>query len=382
MSSNVAAGARPGASASSIDSGQGSEPLSDAFVAVPVPRRSKKASSMRVEAPEGSSMMLVRRSTRVASAMAKSVMADTAGYPAPIIIRVPPALGRTTKGAPLLLPSVAEESPGVPLGLLGNAGGLRDTSAPRVDLSAGASMLAGRKRSASSAAPGYMRRPKLPHIASAADFSPTHFDEPQSDGLMPPHVASAAVFSPTHFDDPRSDAPNYTSRPASPTGTGLLAVKPAATPMSSPLSQNPLLQRDSPMVFSTPSPSRRRSASFRTRDSHAAWEAAEGLLPIREGFTAPGYRPAQVVGGITYKVHSPTTRRPGSQGADIARQLFDDLAGPDEIAARPLQGSMVMSSQAGRQLAAQQDPQVIGQQGRQTHTFLAKDVCKLLPLPS
>ena len=66
MSSNVAADSllpQSLATASSVDSGQGSEPLSDAFVAVPAARRSRKAAANRVVAPEGSSLMQVRHSS-------------------------------------------------------------------------------------------------------------------------------------------------------------------------------------------------------------------------------------------------------------------------------------------------------------------------------
>lgn len=46
------------------------------------------------------------------------------------------------------------------------------------------------------------------------------------------------------------------------------------------------------MFAQTPSPSRGRSASFRTQDSNAARAAAGGLLLIPERFTALGYVPA------------------------------------------------------------------------------------------
>ena len=59
------------------------------------------------------------------------------------------------------------------------------------------------------------------------------------------------------------------------------------------------------MADLTPSLSRRRPHVFRTQDSNAAWAAAQGLLPIGEGFTAPGYVPAHLVGGIRYSVRSP-----------------------------------------------------------------------------
>jgi hypothetical protein len=91
------------------------------------------------------------------------------------------------------------------------------------------------------------------------------------------------------------------------------------TPYSSPISQNPLLRGQ----VHTPSPLQWRVASFRTRDSNEAWAAAEGLFPIQDGFKAPGYAPAQVVGGITYSIPSPprTVSR-----AIRGQQLFTDAA--------------------------------------------------------
>jgi hypothetical protein len=81
-----------------------------------------------------------------------------------------------------------------------------------------------------------------------------------------------------------------------------------------------------PAGMQTPSPSRRRSASFRTWDVNAAWAAVEDLFPITEGFTAPAYVPAQVVGGITYKVRSPTNRanQPTAPLLSVGRQLFTE----------------------------------------------------------
>ena len=52
----------------------------------------------------------------------------------------------------------------------------------------------------------------------------------------------------------------------------------------------------------------------------------EGLIPIGEGFQAPGSAP---VGGITYQVHSPCMGRPdsgkaGTSGSMRGRQLFSE----------------------------------------------------------
>ena len=83
------------------------------------------------------------------------------------------------------------------------------------------------------------------------------------------------------------------------------------------------------MNIHTPSP---RRPPFRTQDSNAAWAAAEGLLPIPDGFSAPGYVPANVVGGITYTVRSPQAlspqmHRPTAPPASVGRQLFAEFTG-------------------------------------------------------
>jgi len=49
-----------GTTASSTDSGQGMEPLSDTFVAVSVGRGSRRELNQHVEAPEGSVQMLIQ----------------------------------------------------------------------------------------------------------------------------------------------------------------------------------------------------------------------------------------------------------------------------------------------------------------------------------
>jgi hypothetical protein len=103
--------------------------------------------------------------------------------------------------------------------------------------------------------------------------------------------------------------------------------------ISSPISQNPLLRRDAPTGDQTPSPSHRRPQIFRTQDGNAAWAAAEGLFPIREGFSAPGYVPAHLVGGVRYAVRSPMALSPQNlqsnvQRASVGRQLFAEYTVP------------------------------------------------------
>ena len=65
-------GTRTGTTASSTDSAQGSEALSDPFVAVAAGKESGGGSHSRIEAPEGISKLHVRRSLRVASASSRA----------------------------------------------------------------------------------------------------------------------------------------------------------------------------------------------------------------------------------------------------------------------------------------------------------------------
>ena len=159
-------------------------------------------------------------------------------------------------------------------------------------------------------------------LASAQDFSPTHFDEPRSEGIPPPSEPS---LPPAH----------QLSVPLSPMAIDHVDRERVQddSPLSTPISQNPLLQRPAPMVVQSPSPSQRCSQSMRTRDSTAAWATADGMLPIHDGFRAPGYVPAPVVGGITYTVQStpersPHAYRPITQSASVGRRLFSEYGDP------------------------------------------------------
>ena len=324
MSGNVASGTAT--ATSSTNSGQGSEPLSDAFVAVEAGGEANRKAAKRVMAPEGSDRFFVRRSSRVASSRSQTAGASSSN-PVMEVVDAPPGGKRKTGYAYQVLQPVAEEA-GPPIRTVepvGNAGGLRDTATPQqVLISGSAPSIVGRKRSATSAAPAPDQRGSASkRLASAADFSPTHFDEPVSDGHIP-------AFNPTQHQAPSS--PHQRSFPPSP-----MAVEPEAplrphsqhgsSAISSPISQNPLLRRDDTMAVLTPSPSRRRNGPqvFRTQDANAAWAAAQGLLPIGEGFTAPGYVPTHLVGGIRYSVRSPTTAVPHqsiTQHANVGRQLF------------------------------------------------------------
>ena len=128
---------------------------------------------------------------------------------------MPPGGKRKAGYAYQVLQAVAEEA-GPPsrtvVEPVGNAGGLRDTATPQQALT---SSLVGRKRSATSAAPvSDQHGSATKRLASAADFSPTHFDEPVSDGHIP-------AFDPTQHHAPPS--PHQRSIPPSP-----MAVEPEA----------------------------------------------------------------------------------------------------------------------------------------------------------
>lgn len=319
---------RSGTTASSIDSAQNSQPLSDPFVAVAARMEFGQGPSLRVEEPEGVSTFHVRRSLRVASSRARSMQPSLPTSSAQDIVEALPGGRRRAGYAYQVLQSVGEEdTSSFPTAVpTENAGVLRGHATPQSGAPAGPTILAGRKRSASSAASGSGSRRRGPtprHLASAADFSPTHFDEPDSDAIPPP------AFSRNHSPPLSPHQPPPSPMRIDPGVSGCSeAAQQDATPFSSPISQNPLLRKTGDAHI--PSPSRRRSASFRTRDGDAAWAAADGFLPITEGFTAPGYVPAQVVGGITYKVHSPRTSQPTQPTVPlltVGRQLFAEHSG-------------------------------------------------------
>ena len=254
--------------------------------------KSHQGSKHRVQAPEGSSQLSIRRSARVASSRSKSAQGGTLHTSIPDVIEAPPGVKHKTGYVHQVLQPVTEESglSSRPVGPTGYAVDSRGTAAPQLGSVAGTPALKGRKRSATSAAPGAGHCGPTSHrLASTGDFSPTHFVEPVSETGM-------QLQRPSPQDSP---APSRQQHPLSP-----MIVDPACThfqstmmPLSSPISWNPLLLKQS----QTPSPSQHRSSYFRTRDSNAACAAAEGLLPIHEGFTAPGYVPAVAALPIAFR---------------------------------------------------------------------------------
>ena len=227
--------------------------------------------------------------------------------------------------------------PCLPTGPLGNAVGFRDTATPLGIPEASGATVVGRKRAATSAALGSVHQGQGPsNLASADDFPPGHFDEPLSDTYIP------ALDSP-HWTSPMQLNPANQEYPA--------PLDVAGTPISSNLSQNPLLRNPVSAGQHTPSPGRLQPISLHTRDSNAAWATAEGLLPIGDGFQAPEYVP---VGGISYAIHSPHSQVPAGHGSKGGRQLFAEYASMAETGPH---GLAQHGTQLGQQAAMHSDSQ-------------------------
>ena len=162
-------------------------------MAVAAEKSTIRDSVARVEAPRSSDRLFVRRSTRVASSRAQSVQASISHTSAREIVDALPGGKRRVGYAYEVLEPVAEElGPTIRHVVPAeNASSLRDTATPQLGLSVS------RKRSATSVDPALGRGPTPKRLASAADFSPTHFDEPVSDGLFPPLLAPHLPIQPS-----------------------------------------------------------------------------------------------------------------------------------------------------------------------------------------
>jgi hypothetical protein len=197
-----------GTTVSSVGTGLSSDSLSAPFIAVSTGGGPRSLPAERVVEPEGSSHLTVRRSARVASSRSRSLRASESNPSLQDIIAAPPGVRRRPGYAYRALPSVDEE-PGhsvTPGGSAENEHDLRDVAIPQVDPLAGnpGTSRSGRKRAASSAASGSGRpapRSQPQPLASARDFSPTHFDEPLSDGIFPSPQQSVQQSAPRSFQD-------------------------------------------------------------------------------------------------------------------------------------------------------------------------------------
>ncbi|KAF8811064.1 hypothetical protein BYT27DRAFT_7253194 [Phlegmacium glaucopus] len=271
------------------DSGQGSGPLSDAFIAQrethPLP-----GGSRRIAAPSNISCLEVRRSLRVAS---RGQSVQTATLPTTFIV-APPGTRPTVGYVYEFLPSIANPSPSVhehaggPSDQPGNRDDSRGIPIPQSSLEPTEANFTGCKCSATNDAPGSPRiihHPTLPNPTTPAHSGHSHL---------------------------------------------------SVAPILSPINSNPLLHHPPDDRMHTPSPGR-KTTSLCTRDANAAWAAAEGLLPISEAFRTPGYAPAHIVGGITYDVCSSRSAHPGPASPAFARQLFAEHHGSTQFVPHGLQ---------------------------------------------
>jgi hypothetical protein len=186
---SMASGSEQQKASDSTVSDQGSEPLSDVYIAVEATKSMKKGMSRwTVKALEGSIQLEVRRSTCVASARSKSYQVATL---APMLIKAPPGMKPSAGYQYQVLPSVEEqiERPFRHSGGLidpsGKVDGSRDIFPIQASSKVSTEVITSRKQSATSNAPGSLDQVCNPaHLASAVDFSPSHFIEPLSDGLL------------------------------------------------------------------------------------------------------------------------------------------------------------------------------------------------------
>ncbi|KAF8810248.1 hypothetical protein BYT27DRAFT_6495396 [Phlegmacium glaucopus] len=261
------------------DSGQGSGPLSDAFV-VETERHPRAGPTRRVKAPPNISRMEVRRSSRVASQTTPiPMLPPTATFSTTL-----PGTRRVAGYVYEVLPSPVEASPSLqaqPSDISdppGNVDGSRDISIPQASMDVVGGSFSGHKRSATSDGPKSPRRGQVPVISHPMRILPS---TPALSGHSVPDTARVL----------------------------------------SPIASNPLLHHPMSTSVTSPLQGRRPSTSHRARDSNTAWAAAAGLLPISDAFRTPGYALAHVVGRIA-NAFSPHSERLRPAGPCDTRQLL------------------------------------------------------------
>jgi hypothetical protein len=167
----------------STESGQGSAPLSDPYIA-------KGKDANVVEEPAGASQLTVQRRS---SHLSAAVQCHSVRRNDRVFIRNVPGLKPSTGWQYEVLREEADEGTshvpsGVPAavdGQSGFGGGLRDTVVSQAGLKPGA-VTSGRKRTVTSEAPGAGSRKKgSSPLALALDFSDDHWKEPRSDAHLP-----------------------------------------------------------------------------------------------------------------------------------------------------------------------------------------------------
>ena len=149
--------AKLGMTADSTNSRQGSEPLSDPYVAVKVNKGRMKRASYQMKAPEGAGQLDIWHSAHIASTRSKSALVTP---PGPALINTPPGIKPSVGYKYQALLSVSENSMevsrqlGRPMDAFGNAGGSWDTAMTQANLKVSMAVTMGCKQSATSEAPG------------------------------------------------------------------------------------------------------------------------------------------------------------------------------------------------------------------------------------
>jgi hypothetical protein len=290
------------AGATTTPESQESAPLSNPYVAVPVPGASV------VREPEGSALLsLQRRSSRLAASREPPKLLS----PHAIFSKTAPD-GKRKPGWQYQVDvesvNVPSEAPGVSGGQLESVDGPRDVDVRQVGSKTRmVNSSSGRKRSATSDAPGDAFRGKASsRVASVSDFPPDHWVEPMSDDRAllnsPPSAInsqrstaqSAKAPIPSHsLPSPMKSSPAKGSPmkdPSSPMKVITRDVHFAEAPSSSPLSHNPLLAKAARNAAPTPLGAHARDSHNRQAEN-ARWFRAHDLNPPDHDFHTRGYVP-------------------------------------------------------------------------------------------
>jgi hypothetical protein len=273
---------------------QGSAPLSDPYTATHV----LKGDQNVVVAPMGASRLSVqRRSNRLAAASATPSQIST---PQVIFSKTAPDGKKSIGWRYKVVEGDGESSTPVtsdtPDNLHGNINGpwnVDATPAGSKDRSVAPGV--GRKRTATSEAPGSESRAKGP--ASAVDFPRDHWDEEMSDREAALLLKSPPVIHGAERDGPRSPhrqtattSKDLRGSPKHVTSSPMKVDEHSAkgklrailSPSSSPISQNPLLAKKV-----APIPLRPQIPNVQTTNAH--WLNSHGLIPVGDNINAPGY---------------------------------------------------------------------------------------------
>jgi hypothetical protein len=269
---------------------QDSVPLSDPYTATHIVDGGKHL----VGAPEGAShLSIYRRSTRLAAQTTAETPAPTKvpanlSIPRDILSRNSP-VGKKTVGWRYDVsdggPSTTKGDSRTPGDLPGNVDGPRNINAAPAGPNTRKNVPIGRKRAATSEAPGSNSRAKGP-LASSRDFPDDFWVEPPSDNAENLLLRSPARITETRTPRLKTSEHAPTGPTSSPMKVDLPdpkgKSKSTVTPVSSPISHNPLLvKRDAKNPLSPQIPN--------IQNANADWLYSHNLVPVGNNINAPGY---------------------------------------------------------------------------------------------